>query len=597
MAFQDFDQITERRKTENARKLKRRIIIAVVAVILLVGIIVAAIVIVNKMKTDKATKKASKPATEPPKPTEDPPTQDPTKNETSTSSKIVQQMCGSTDYKDRCKEVFKNTKDPISKPKEVIKTAISGASDEAKSAFTKASELTFDKEEDKEAFEDCKALFDNAKEELEESVDQVGNSTTSGKMRTGVLNSWLSAVISYQQTCIDGFPDGDVKSKMTETLEATKELTSNSLAMISLLSELKVPGSGGSSGSSRRLLAQDKDGFPSWLTHEERRVLKKNDEKPTPNVTVAKDGSGNYKSISEALSAMPEKYEGRYIIYVKEGVYDETVNVTKKMPNLTIYGDGSQKSIITGNKNNADGVKLFNTATFVALGEGFIAKSMGFRNTAGREKQQAVAARVLGDRAIFLNCRFEGYQNTLFVQAHRQFYKSCVVSGTVDFIFGDAAATFQNCIIYIRKPKENQQNIVTAQGRTDKRETTGIVLHNCKILPDKEFESEKSQFKSYLGRPWKEYSRTIVMESTIEDVIDQDGWTEMDGDFGTKTLFYGEYNNNGPRSNTDNRVKWPGYKVLNKDEAMAFTVGPFLKGNAWLKNLNGVPVRFGLFGN
>ncbi|KAL6222124.1 hypothetical protein ACLB2K_005516 [Fragaria x ananassa] len=593
MAFQDFDQITERRKTENARKFKKRILIAVVAVILLIGIIVGAIFIVNKLETHEATKKDSKPASPPPKrPDSD---NNSTNDKPSTSSKIVEQMCGSTDYKDKCKEVFSKKKDPISKPREVIKAIISGASDEAKSAFSKASEVSFDKEEEKKAFEDCETLFDDAKEELEQSVYQVGNTTSSGKMRIGRLNSWLSAVISYGQTCIDGFPDGDGKSKMTKTLEATKELTSNSLAMISLLSE--VSGSKSSSGSSRHLLAQDKNGFPSWLTYDERRVLKKNDEMPTPNVTVAKDGSGNYQSISQALSAMPEKYEGRYIIYVKEGVYDESVTVTKKMPNVTLYGDGSQKSIITGNKNSADGVKMFQTASFVALGEGLIAKSMGFRNSAGRDKRQAVAARVLADRAVFLNCRFEGYQSTLFVQAHRQFYKSSVVSGTIDFIFGDAAAIFQNCLIYIRKPQENHSNTVTAQGRTDKRETTGIVLHKCQILPDKEFESEKSQFKSYLGRPWKEYSRTIVMESTIEDVIDQQGWYEMDGDFGKKTLYYGEYNNNGDSSKTDNRVTWPGFKVLNKDEAMQFTVGPFLKGNAWLKNNNGVPVRFGLLDN
>lgn len=310
MAFQDFDQITERRKTENARKFKKRILIAVVAVILLIGIIVGAIFIVNKLETHEATKKDSKPASPPPKrPDSD---NNSTDDKPSTSSKIVEQMCGSTDYKDKCKEVFSKKKDPISKPREVIKAIISGASDEAKSAFSKASEVSFDKEEEKKAFEDCKTLFDDAKEELEQSVYQVGNTTSSGKMRIGRLNSWLSAVISYGQTCIDGFPDGDGKSKITKTLEATKELTSNSLAMISLLSE--VSGSKSSSGSSRRLLAQDKNGFPSWLTYDERRVLKKNDEMPTPNVTVAKDGSGNYQSISQALSAMPEKYEGRFVL-------------------------------------------------------------------------------------------------------------------------------------------------------------------------------------------------------------------------------------------------------------------------------------------
>ncbi|CAB4288145.1 unnamed protein product [Prunus armeniaca] len=173
------------------------------------------------------------------------------------------------------------------------------------------------------------------------------------------------------------------------------------------------------------------------------------------------------------------------------------------MPNVTISGDGSQKSIITGNKNFADGVRTsFQTASFAALGEGFVAKSMGFRNTVGPEKHQAVAARVQADRAIFLNCRFEGHR---------------------DFIFGDAAAIFQNCLIYVRKPMENQQNIVTAQGRADKQETTGIVLKDCKIMPDKDLEPVKSQFKTYLGRPWKEFSRTIVMDSTIEDLIHPDG--------------------------------------------------------------------------
>lgn len=317
MAFQDFDQITERRKAENARKLKKRIIIAVVAVILLVLIIVAALVIVNKMKTNKkTTKTASKPAAAAPK--KDAPKKAPTNKQASTSAKIVKEMCSGTDYKDKCNEVFSKASSDslISRPKQVIKTVISGASDEAKAAFTKASELTFNSKEEKAAFEDCKELFEDAKEELEESMYQVGNSTTSGKMRTGVLNSWLSAVISYQQTCIDGFPDGNAKSQMKKTLQSTKELTSNSLAMISLLSELKAPGSGGSSGASRRLLAQDEDGFPTWLTHDERRMLKKNDEKPTPNVTVAKDGSGNFKSISEALSAMPEKYKGRFVYVV-----------------------------------------------------------------------------------------------------------------------------------------------------------------------------------------------------------------------------------------------------------------------------------------
>lgn len=228
-----------------------------------------------------------------------------------------------------------------------------------------------------------------------------------------------------------------------------------------------------------------------------------------------------------------------------------------------------------------------------ALGDGFLAQAIGFRNTAGPEKHQAVAARVQADRAIFLNCRFEGYQDTLYAQAHRQYYRSCLITGTIDFIFGDATAIFQNCNIMVRKPLEKQQNIVTAQGRADKHETTGIVLQNCKILPDKTLEPVKAQFKTYLGRPWKEFSRTVVMESTIEDIIHPDGWLPWQGDFALKTLYYAEFNNQGPGAKTDARVKWPGYKVLDKEEAAKFTIGTFLEAD-WIDSKS-VPVHVGLF--
>lgn len=232
----------------------------------------------------------------------------------------------------------------------------------------------------------------------------------------------------------------------------------------------------------------------------------------------------------------------------------------------------------------------------VALGDGFVAVSMGFRNTAGPEKHQAVAIRIQADRSIFLNCRMDGYQDTLYAQTHRQYYRGCVITGTIDFIFGDASAIFQNCLISLRKPLDNQQNIVTAQGRTDRRETTGIVLQNCRILPDDDLVPKVRQVKSYLGRPWKEFSRTIVMESTIGELIQPEGWLPWEGDFALSTLYYAEYNNNGPGAAVTARVKWPGYKVINKDEALEYTVGPFIQGDDWLRADYGIaiPVRFGL---
>lgn len=230
----------------------------------------------------------------------------------------------------------------------------------------------------------------------------------------------------------------------------------------------------------------------------------------------------------------------------------------------------------------------------VAIGDGFFAKSMGFRNIAGPEKGKAVAARVQSDRATFHNCRFEGYQNAVWVQTHRQFYRSCLITGTVDFIFGDAAAIFQNCQIMVRKPLDGQENTVTAQSRIDKFQTTGIVLQNCEIAPDESLEPVKNSFRTYLGRPSKEYSRTIIMDSTLEDLIHPEGWLALKGNYGLKTLYYAEFNNKGPGASTKGRVKWPGYKTIVKEEAIKYTVRPFLQGDYWI-NKTGAPVHFGLF--
>jgi len=224
-----------------------------------------------------------------------------------------------------------------------------------------------------------------------------------------------------------------------------------------------------------------------------------------------------------------------------------------------------------------------------------MAQSIGFRNTAGPEKHQAVALRVQSDRSVFLNCRMEGYQDTLYAQTHRQFYRGCYIMGTIDFIFGDAAAIFQTCDIVIRKPMANQQNTVTAQGRIDKHQTTGIVLQKCKIAADSALKLEQSKIKSFLGRPWKEYSRTVVMESEINDVVDPVGWLPWEGEFALKTLFYAEYNNIGAGSDVKDRVKWGGYRAdFKKEEAIKYTVGPFIQGESWVKAAK-VPVRIGFY--
>ena len=225
-----------------------------------------------------------------------------------------------------------------------------------------------------------------------------------------------------------------------------------------------------------------------------------------------------------------------------------------------------------------------------------MAIGMGFQNTAGAEKHQAVALLVQSDKAIFLNCKMDGFQDTLYAHSKAQFYRNCIISGTVDFIFGDAAAVFQNCILILRRPMDNQQNIVTAQGRADAREATGFVLQKCEFQAEAALrDAARPAIRNYLGRPWRECSRTVFMESEIPDFIDKAGYLPWNGDFGLKTLWYAEYANRGPGADTAGRVAWPGYKkVISKEEADKFTVQNFLHAEPWLKP-TGTPVKYGFW--
>lgn len=218
---------------------------------------------------------------------------------------------------------------------------------------------------------------------------------------------------------------------------------------------------------------------------------------------------------------------------------------------------------------------------------------MGFENSAGPEKHQAVALRVQSDLSLFYNCRMDGYQDTLYTHAHRQFYRDCTITGTIDFIFGDAGAVFQNCQMIVRKPLDNQNCIVTAQGRSDRRTPSAIILQNCTISGDPLYMPVKDVNKAYLGRPWKEFSRTIIMQSQIDDIIQPDGWLPWAGTFAINSCFYTEFNNRGAGADMSKRVKWKGIKTITPQHAVDFTPGRFLGGDRWIK-ATGIPYVSGM---
>ncbi|MQM16118.1 hypothetical protein Taro_049072 [Colocasia esculenta] len=304
------------------------------------------------------------------------------------------------------------------------------------------------------------------------------------------------------------------------------------------------------------------------------------------SVVVAKDGSGNFTTISDAIAAAPNRTDvvedGYFKIVVREGVYQENVVVGREKKNLFLVGAGINRTVITGNRSVYDNYTTYNSATFAVHGERFIAMDITFENTAGPEKHQAVAMRNSADLSTFYRCRFMGYQDTLYAHSLRQFYRDCDVYGTIDFIFGNAASVFQNCRIYASKPMANQVNAVTAQGRTHPNQTTGFSIHNCTVGAAPDLAADPSSAPTYLGRPWKEYSRTVYMQSYIDGLIQPAGWLEWNGTFALSTLYYGEFSNSGPGANTSQRVQWPGYSRMDASEAMKFTVYNFTMGDIWL---------------
>ncbi|KAK9989805.1 hypothetical protein SO802_030044 [Lithocarpus litseifolius] len=227
-------------------------------------------------------------------------------------------------------------------------------------------------------------------------------------------------------------------------------------------------------------------------------------------------------------------------------------------------------------------------------GNGFIARDIGFHNTAGPQGEQALALYIASDHSVFFRCSIAGYQDSLYALALRQFYRECDIYGTIDFIFGNAVAVFQSCNLVLRRPQRGY-NVILANGRNDPGQNTGFSIQKCKIMVSSDFSAVKHSYNSYLGRPWKEYSRAVIMESTLDDAIAPRGWTEWPGAESStlKNLYFAEYSNVGPGAGLSKRVQWSGYHVIGADKAVKFTVSKFIAGTSWLP-FTGIPFISGL---
>ncbi|KAF5731251.1 pectin methylesterase family protein [Tripterygium wilfordii] len=455
------------------------------------------------------------------------------------------------------------------------------------------------------AYDDCLELLDDSVDALSSSLLSVAPNGNSNN-RVGSTNdviTWLSAALTNHDTCTEGFEgvSGDVKNQVSAKLKDLAEMVSNCLAIFS--GSVTDDFSGVPIQNRRRLMEKEeeispenKDALPGWLGRKERELLNMPIPAIRADIIVSKDGNGTCKTIAEAIKRAPEKSDRRTIIYVRAGRYEEdNLKVGRKKTNLMFIGDGKGKTIITGGKSVlADNITTFHTAAFAATGAGFIARDMTFENYAGPAKHQAVALRVGADHAVVFRCNIIGYQDTLYVHSNRQFFRECDIYGTVDFIFGNAAVVLQNCSIYARKPMDLQKNTITAQNRKDPNQNTGISIHASRIFATQDLRASNGSFQTYLGRPWKMYSRTVYMLSYIGDHVQPKGWLEWNATFALDTLYYGEYMNFGPGAAIGQRVRWPGYRVITAPlEASRFTVSQFIYGSTWLPS-TGVAFLAGL---
>ncbi|BAT89604.1 hypothetical protein LR48_Vigan08g045600 [Vigna angularis] len=530
--------------------------------------------------------------------------------------------CKATLYPKLCRSLFSSIRSSPSDPYNLGKFSIKQSLKQAKKLakvfadFLKKHQSSSLSSAEIAALEDCSELSQLSVGYLESVSEELKSADSSNTELVEKIETYLSAVATNHYTCYDGLVV--IKSNIVNTLAVplnnVTQLYSVSLGLVTQalkknLKKHKIRKHGLPTQNNKvrqplkKLikLLHTKFGCEasSNCSTRSERILKESESKGillNEFVIVNLNGKDNFTSIGEAIAAAPDNLrpeDGYFLIYAKEGSYEEYVTVPFPKKNILLIGDGINKTCITGNHSVVDGWTTFNSSTFAVSGERFVAVDVTFRNTAGPEKHQAVAVRNNADLSTFYRCSFEGYQDTLYVHSLRQFYRECDIYGTVDFIFGNAAVVFQSCNIYARKPLPKQKNAVTAQGRTDPNQNTGISIQNCRIEAAPDLAADLNSIENYLGRPWKLYSRTVYLQSYIGELIQSVGWLEWNGTNGLDTLFYGEFNNFGPGSDTSKRVQWNGYNILSPTQAWNFTVYNFTLGHTWLPDTD-IPYSEGL---
>lgn len=286
--------------------------------------------------------------------------------------------------------------------------------------------------------------------------------------------------------------------------------------------------------------------------------------------TVSKEGRADFKTVQEAVDAAENNLDSKTKIIIRKGTYREKITVPATKGAILFEGESASETIIVNDdyasKKNADGKEIGTTgsSTIFIFSDNFSARNITFQNDAGKVGQ-AVAVLITGDKAIFENCRFLGFQDTLYLKGEqdvvtpnkeiRHYFKNCYIEGTTDFIFGAATAVFKSCIIYAKESATYLTAASTPEGKK-----FGFVFIDCKITGDAKPQSV------YLGRPWRPFAKTVFINTEISDIIKPEGWHNWNKPDAEKTTFYGESNSKGIGANTEKRVFWSHQLSINEDD-------------------------------
>jgi pectinesterase len=303
------------------------------------------------------------------------------------------------------------------------------------------------------------------------------------------------------------------------------------------------------------------------------------------SLTVAADGTGEFKTVQAAVDAVPENNTDPVVISIKPGTYKEKITVPRDKPFVTFKGEDARTTVLTNDWNAkhvgpaGKEVGTSGSASVLVQAPDFVAENVTFENTAGNTGQ-AVALSAVGDRQVFRNCRMLGWQDTLYANGGRQYYDRCHIAGRVDFIFGNALAVFDHCEIRSR----NGGHVTAAS--TEQAKPWGYVFLDCKLTgdptpwhdPTGKLPPDKPTPKADLGRPWRPYASVTYVRCEFGEHIKPEGWQKWRKDDQTdQTARYAEYQCTGPGADRTKRVPWA--KELTEEQADQLTVDKLLSGS------------------